>query len=359
MRSVALKKILSLLPLLVLLGLAFGYLYFENHKPLVSPFAGIFDDGTGKVSQKVAKPLRLDFAKSIELESLKNIPRYIVYNADTGEVYHAKNSSEFMSPASFTKLLSTQVVLDLVAIDQVITATPESIDKVPTVLGLKTDEKLSVSELLRGAIATSANDAAQTLADGAASFNKLDRKDFTRLMNTKARLIGMSHSQFTNPDGLDDEAQFTTLEDLALLANNVSANYPEISSAAGTDRQDIEKTEDHDRYYLPNWNGLLGVYPGVDGLKIAYTENAGYSTMVTAKAEDKRFVVIVSGADSYLERDRAAADLLDAAHIAEKMSPKKINRWTLSKRYQEWADLANKIKAELEATKSESKNSTN
>jgi len=346
------KKIITLLPLLVLAGIAFAYLYFESSKAPLSPFAGLWDDGTGKVNQKIAQPLNLDFATSTELASLSNIPRYLVYNAQTGKVYHAKNSSEFMSPASFSKLLSAQVALDLIAMDSTITATKESVDKVPTILGLKSGEKLPAGELLRGAIATSGNDAAQTLADGAALANNYDRKDFIRLMNTKARLLGMKSSQFSTVDGLDDDKQFSTLEDIAQLVHNVQVNYPEISSAAASDRQDIEKTAEHGRYYLPNWNGLLGVYPGVDGLKIAYTEKAGYSTVVTATLKDKQFVAIVLGADSLLERDRAAADLLDAALIAEKESPKKINRWAISKRYQEWGDLARQIKAELEATNS-------
>ncbi len=346
-----LKKIFTLLPILVLIGIVSAYLYTENGKAPLSPFAGFWNDGTDKISKKISKPLNLDFATSTEVETLANIPRYIVFNAQTGKVYHAKNSSEFISPASFSKLLTAQVALDLISMDSTITATIDSVNKIPTVLGLKVGEKLPAGELLRGAIATSANDAAQTLADGAALANNYDQKDFIRLMNAKARLMGMTSSQFATPDGLDDDKQFSTLEDIAQLVHNVQENYPEITSAASSDRQDIEKTDEHGRYYLPNWNGLLGVYPGVDGLKIAYTEKAGYSTIITATIKDKKFVAIVSGASSFLERDRAAADLLDAALIAEKESPKKVNRWAISKRYQEWGDLARQIKAELEATK--------
>jgi len=345
------KKLFALLPVVVMAVIALVYLYTESRRPPLSPFSRIWSDRTDKISQRIAKPLNLDFATSTEIESLGNIPRYLVFNAQTGKVYHAKNSSQYVSPASFSKLLSAQVAIDLIPLDQIITTTSESVNKVPTVLGLKAGEKLSVGELLRAAIATSANDAAQTLADGAAAYSKLDSADFIRLMNTKARLIGMDSSQFVTTDGLDDDKQFSTLEDIAQLVHNVQVNYPEITAAAASDRQDIEKTADHDRYYLPNWNGLLGVYPGVDGLKIAYTEKAGYSTIVTAAADDKKLVAIVSGAGSFLERDRAAADLLDAALIAEKMSPKKINRWAISKRYQEWGDLARQIKAEIEATK--------
>lgn len=347
-----LKKLIGFLPLLVLVGIVLAYFYVQNNQPLVSPFAGIWHDGTDLINKKITSPLNLDFARSTELDSLSTIPRYIVYNADTGQVYHAKGTTDLMAPASFTKLISTQVDLDLIPLDQVITVDKKATEKIPTILGIKEGEKISAADLLRGAIATSANDAAQALADGAVAYRKLDMKDFTRLMNTKAHLLGMDHSQFVNPDGLDDQRQFTTLEDLTRLIHNVQVNYPEIASAGASDRQDIQKTSDHDRYYLPNWNGLLGVYPGVNGLKIAYTEMAGYSSIVTASESGKHFVAIVSGASSYYERDQAAADLLDSALIAEKMSPKKIGKWALKEHYQKWADLANKIKAELEATKS-------
>ncbi len=337
---------------MILVGIYLAYTYTESNKPSLSPFGGQINDGGEAIKKRISAPLNLDFAMSTEIESLSTLPRYMVYNADTGKVYYSKATSDFISPASFTKLMSSMVAIDLIPLDTEITATPESINKVPTILELKAGEIMPASELLRAAIATSANDAAQTLADGAAKKAGLTQKEFIKLMNQKAQLIGMKTSRFANPDGLDDDNQFSSLTDIAQMTHNVLENYPEISSAAATDRQDIEKTDKHGRYYLPNWNGLLGIYPGVNGLKIAYTEKAGYSTIVTAKVNDKNFVAIVSGADSYLERDRAAADLLDAALIAEKISPKKINRWALNKKYKEWGDLARQIRAEIEATKS-------
>ena len=157
----------------------------------------------------------------------------------------------------------------------------------------------------------------------------------------------MSHSHFVNPDGLDDQNQYSTLEDVARLVNNVQKNYPEILKAAQSDNQDIATSSSHGFYYLPNWNGLLGVYPGVSGLKIAYTEEAGYSTIVTASRENMSVVAIVSGTDSYLERDRAAADLLDAAFMTKGVLPVRVTTNMLNRRYKAWGDLARKIRAEL------------
>lgn len=312
---------------------------------LISPFFQ-GPDQTEKISKKISLPLFLDVSKAKTISSLENIPRYLVYNNETNKVYYAKGADIRMSPASFTKLLSTQVALDLVPLEYMITVTKESVDKIPTVLGLKVGEKLSVEDLLRGAIATSANDAAQTLADGAAKAVGINRAEFIYYMNAKATLLGLKNSHFTNPDGLDDQNQYSTLLDLAKLVNNVQKNYPEILNAAKSDNQDIQKTADHGFYYLPNWNGLLGIYPGVTGLKIAYTEEAGYSTIVIAKRGDSSMVAIVSGADSYMERDLAAADLLDAGFLALGLEPVRVNKYQLNIHYKEWGDLARKIQTE-------------
>lgn len=327
--------------------IAGGYYYLSTQTTiLISPFFG-GKDQTEKISNKIDKTLKIDLSKSKELVSLEKVPRYMVYNQTTGVVYYSKNTNVRMSPASFTKLLSAQVALDFVTASYSLTVRSKSIDKVPTILGLKAGEIFPASDLLRGAVATSANDAAQVLADGSAESVGIYPPEFIYYMNKKATLLGMNHSHFVNPDGLDDQNQYSTLEDMALLINNVQKNYPDILAAAKSDNEDIATSSAHGRYYLPNWNGLLGVYPGVDGLKIAYTESAGYSTIVTAERDGFSVVAIVSGTDSYLERDRAAADLLDAAFLAEGLAPVKVQTVQLNRRYKTWGDLARKIQAEL------------
>ena len=291
----------------------------------------------------------LDFTQMKEVSSLDNIPRYLVYNADTLQVYAGKNYDKAFAPASFTKLLTTQVVLDLVSPDQLLTTTASSVDRVPTALGLKIGEQFTASELIRASIATSANDAAATLAEGTAHLFNLKLNDFLYLMNAKAQLLQMTNSHFSTPDGLDDDNQYSTLIDTAKLIHNVQENYSEITYAGKSDRQDIEANDLHGRYYLSNWNGLLGVYPGVDGLKIAYTGDAGHGTIITAKKDGLSLVVIVSGADSIPERDLAAADLLDIALIAEGYSPIKLTKYRLEPRYKQWTDLIEKTRKELEA----------
>lgn len=329
-----------------------GVLFFSKKNPglLISPLI-LGKDQTEKISKKVTG-FTLNFSKSKELSTLAAVPRYLVYNADTGLVYYSKGTSLKTSPASFTKLLSAQVALDLIPLDTQITVRQQSLDKVPTILGLKVGEVFLAEDLLRGAIATSANDASQVLVDGATKKVDIYPAEFIYYMNQKANLMGMNHSHFVNSDGLDEQNQYSTLEDIAILVNNVQKNYPEIMVAAKSDNQDIATSSAHGFYYLPNWNGLLGVYPGVNGLKIAYTEDAGYSTIITGVRDKMSVVAIVSGTDSYLERDRAAADLLDAAFLTKGMLPLRVSTNMLNRRYKIWGDLARKIRAELSAIES-------
>lgn len=342
---------------LALFTIFFGWFFLKSFIKPNFLISSLFQrDFTDKISTKISSGYDLNFQNSKELETLSTIPRYLVYNSKTKKVYYSKAADQKLSPASFTKLLSMQVALDFVSIGQSITVHSESLNKVPTILGLKAGEVFKVEDLLRGAIATSANDAAQVVVDESARSINMYNQEFIYYMNKKATLIGMSHSHFSNVDGLDEQSQYSTLTDLAKLVNNVQVYYPEIIKAGNSDNVDIASESAHGYYYLPNWNGLLGVYSGVNGLKIAYTENAGYSTIVTYNKNDLNLVAIVSGTNSILERDRAAADLLDAALIREGQKPARIGKDKLNLKYKVWGDLARKIKAELKAIEQKNKN---
>ncbi len=331
-------------PIILIPVLVISVILFAPKPKLISPLIEYLPDLSAKLSAKVVPPLDLDFSSAKELPTLIGVPHYLVFNLETGRVYAAKADKDKIAPGSFTKLLMGQVALDLGFKDQLITATKSSVDKVPTVLELVPGEQLTLSELLRGAIATSANDAAATIAEGIASQNGLTLADFIKLMNQKAKLLQMNASYFATPDGLDDPNQFSSLTDLSRLVVNTVKYYPDIMAAAISDREDIGFSPTHGTHYLPNWNGLLGTYPGVFGLKIAYTESAGHGTIVLAERNGVRLAALVAGVDSDLARDMAAAALLDAGFIGEKVAPVNLSRYTIKRRYQQWADLAKFIR---------------
>jgi D-alanyl-D-alanine carboxypeptidase len=349
------KKLIILL-LTGLVGAALGWLWWQRQLPLVNPFwRASRPDLSAELTARILPRIAFDYSQAVSLATLSGELKYLVFDPDSGRVYAASGAGQVISPASFTKLLTSMVALDLAPEGTEVEATTESIDREPTVLGLKAGERLTVGELVLASIATSANDAASTLAEGEAGRDQQPTEFFIELMNQKAALLGLQQSNFANPEGYDHQQQFSTLEDIAQLVVTSLKLYPEIVAAGEADREDLEANEKHGRYYLPNWNGLLGVYPGVDGLKIAYTGEAGYSTIVTANREGKRVVAIVSGADSIQERDLAAGNLLDAAYLAEKIAPAEVGLPQLRLRYKQWSDLAAQIREELKALELESK----
>lgn len=320
----------------------------------ISPLADTVDNSVilnQNISAKVTSGLHLDYSQSSILPALEKIPHYLVYNSENGKVYAAKGQAVSISPASFTKLMTAQVAIDLALPNQPFLVSSQATQKEPTALGLKPGEQLFLPDLLRAAIATSANDAAAVIAENSIKPYGGSLNTFIEQMNAKAKLLGMTKTGYVNPEGYDEQKQYSTLEDQAKLINNVQQNYPDILYAGKSDREDIHKSPYHGKYYLTNWNGLLGVYPGVDGLKIAYTEKAGYSTIVTATRHGVSVVAILTGANSIPERDLAAAALLDAAYIAEKIAPVNLTKRHLQPRYDVWNRLIQKTRRELEALK--------
>jgi len=315
--------------------------------PLVNPGAPYFKatkKAQEKISQTPQQKLVLNFDSATQLTSLNHVPRYLLYSSNTMAVYAGKNVDQQMSPASFTKLMTSIVASDIALPGRYLSTSKASIDKIPTVLGLRLGEQFPLEDLLRASIATSANDAAATIAQSSMLPFGGNTKDFVDLMNQKAKFLDMSSTQFANPEGYDDQKQYSTLHDIAKLVNYLQTNYPKIISFAQSDREDIHMGDHHLGYYLPNWNGLLGVYPGVIGLKIAYTEDAGYSTIVIAQKGTETLVAIVSGTISIPERDLAAAALLDYGFEKTNQKPAKITRKDLQVRYQQWNDLAKLIR---------------
>jgi len=346
------KKLLFVLFLILLgsISAVASFFFFRSDSLLVSPFLRFSPppDLTPQLESKLSIMPDLDYSSSQNLDTISPAINYLVFNPHTQVVYLSKNQSQKISPASFTKLLTSIVALDVTKNDPLLTATATSIDKEPTVLGLKENEQLPLSDLIRGSIATSANDAAATIGEGVATLYNQPPSFFIDLMNQKAALLHLDNSHFTNPEGYDDDAQYSTLEDIAKLVYVATSDYPAITAAGASDMQNIEITDTHGFYYLPNWNGLLNIYPTVDGLKIAYTESSGYSTIVTANRQNIPVVVILQGSDSIRERDLAAAALLDAAYLAQHLAPINITRYQVDQKYKVWSDLAKKIRAELE-----------
>lgn len=234
---------------------------------------------------------------------------YAVVNLDTGEVIADKNMDQKLPIASITKTMTAIVAMDLANPDDVITITQNAADQIPTKIGVVPGQKMTLNELLHASMMTSANDATEAIKDGIDAM--YGDKVFIRAMNEKAKMLGMKNTSFTNAMGFDNPDNYSTAEDLAILTHYALTKYPLVAEIVKKDYVLLAESQDHKRFDLFNWNGLLGVYPNAYGLKIGNTDEAKITTIVTAKRSGKNLAVIVLGAPDIIARDMWAAELLD------------------------------------------------
>ncbi len=266
-----------------------------------------------------------------DFEFLKS---YIVIDDGTGQILAEKNIHQQLPIASLTKLMTAVVSLDVTSPDQEFTITNQAAQMIPTKIGVVEGQRMSLDELLKGALLTSANDAAEAIKVGIN--NLYNRNIFISLMNEKAVVMGLKDTRFANPEGLDSINNYSSAADLAVLAHYAITNYPTIATDVKSDYQFLSADLNHKQFDLYNWNGLLGVYPGAYGVKIGNTDQAGFTSIVAAERGGKRILVVALGAPGVLQRDMWASELLDLGFQKFGIPPANITESQLEAKYATW-----------------------
>lgn len=295
--------------------------------------ARVFEEAKAKVKTK-----SFDFAQGKGvLDKIVDSPAYIVVNK-TGDVVFAKNPDKKRSPASLAKIMTAMIVLDFMSLSETVTVPAEATGLEPTILIAEEGEKFTVRELLKAMLITSTNDAAETLAYSVAKKLGGSREVFTKLMNEKTKNLGLVKTQFANSTGYDDQEQYSTARELAKMAEYARVTYPAIAEAVKTESASIAKTSEHKKYELPNWNSLLGIYPGTDGVKIGFTDEAGHVTIVSAERDKERFLVVLLGAPDRRAKDLWAAELLNSAFTEVGIKKYKVTQDMLLQKSNAWSE---------------------
>lgn len=260
---------------------------------------------------------------------------YVVVQYDTGEIIADYNSTAPVAIASLTKVMTAVVALDLAYPSDKFTVSPDAARMQPTKIGVVFGQRLTLEELLHALLMTSANDAAQVIREGVDQ--KYGEEVFIRAMNAKAKFIGLSDTSFDNPQGFDGSANYSSAEDLAVLTHYALQEYPLIAEIVQKDYYYLSESVDHKQFDLYNWNGLLGVYPNVKGVKIGNTDDAGKTTIVISERGGEEVLVVLLGASSVLERDMWTAQLLDVGFSEAHSLPKlNISEERLKEKYKTW-----------------------
>lgn len=216
----------------------------------------------------------------------------VLMDADMGQVLYEKNGDRQMLIASTTKIMTALVVLEHAAPDDVITVTPDHMAEGSSMY-LRAGETLRVEELLYGLLLCSGNDAALALTECAGGLTP-----FVALMNEKASALGMAHTSFANPNGLDADGHYSTARDMAVLAAAAVEN-PTFRRICSSRSVTIGQRT------MENHNRLLRQVEGCVGLKTGYTRAAG-RTLVSCTERDGCRLVAVTLQDGNDWADHAA-----------------------------------------------------
>ena len=200
----------------------------------------------------------------------------ILINADTLEVLYNKAEHEKRGIASTTKILTSIIALEYGVPQKEITATKEAVTVEGTSIGLKAGDKITLMALVYGMLLESGNDAANVTAFAISG----NITSFSKVMNSYAKNIGMTNSNFTNPSGLTDKNHYSTAFDMALLTS-VAIKNPIFRKIASTESAVIDFGTPEISRSLTNHNRLLREYDGVFGVKTGYTKASG-RCLVTA-----------------------------------------------------------------------------
>jgi len=244
-----------------------------------------------------------------------NYGRYTaVIDAKTMQFYYKKEAHTQTPVASTQKLVTALVVCNEGNLDQMVTVPKEVYDVEPTVVGVKPGEKYTRRQLLTSLLVKSGNDIAATLAiDNAGSIEA-----FAEKMNTLARYIGMTNSNFVNPHGLPAQGQYSTARDIAIAAFE-AYQVPDIREMVSKASYEFV-FNDGSKRLLPNTNKVLTSFEGCNGMKTGFTYAAGNCLVCSASRDgEERISVIIKSARPHVNDDSKA--LLNWALELEKTGP--------------------------------------
>jgi D-alanyl-D-alanine carboxypeptidase (penicillin-binding protein 5/6) len=258
------------------------------------------------LAQRAALPLPLPAVPAAE-----GAPVAMLVDITSGQVLHARNPDRRFVPASVTKVMTLYLAFDLMeqgrlSPEQVMIMTPELARdwrRKGSNMALDPGDQVRVHDLLMGIANVSANDGSAVLAAGFAG----SLAAWTAAMNAKAGELGMTGSYFSSPNGWPDEGRtFTTARDLVVLGQALIARYP----------RHFRQYVGHPGFIFKgraqiNHDPLTGRYPGADGIKTGFTNEAGFNYLGTARRGDQRLMMVLAGVPNGRLRQELARNYME------------------------------------------------
>ena len=231
----------------------------------------------------------------------------LVIDARSGEVLVERDATQPWYPASLTKLVTVYAALTAVREGRITMDTPMRVSAraarmPPSKMGFKPGQEVTLDNALKMLMVKSANDLAITIAEGVAG----SVENFAVQMNTVAARVGMRESHFVNPNGLHDANHYSSARDMALVAMALYRDFPQYANLYGIGAFRLGSM------VVPTHNGLLGRYPGAEGMKTGFTCPAGFNVVASATHGGRRLIAVVLGFPNAKSRTIEAASIMDA-----------------------------------------------
>jgi D-alanyl-D-alanine carboxypeptidase (penicillin-binding protein 5/6) len=270
----------------------------------------------------------IEVSSNIDNEPTINSKSAIIYDRISGSILFGKNENQKRKMASTTKIMTAIIVLERCNLDDIVIVSSKAAGTGGSRLGLHTNDKISVRDLLYGLLLCSGNDAAVALAEYVGG----DLSGFANLMNKKSNSLELTYTHFITPHGLDNDNHYTTAYELAIITNYALKNesfYNFVST------KNYTVTINGNPKTLSNTNELLGNLNGVYGVKTGFTNGANRCLVTAVKRDNMDLICIVLGADTKKDRTKDSIQLIEYAfknytmiNIREKIMTE-FNNWKL------------------------------
>lgn len=239
-----------------------------------------------------------------------NAKSAVLMDAHTGTVLYAKNANEALPPASVTKVMTLLLIMEAIDGGNLSLQDTVSVSEYAASMGgsqvyLEPYEEMTVEDLLKSVVISSANDAAVALAEKVSG----SEEAFVNRMNERAAELGMENTHFENVTGLDDDVENHTLSalDIALVSRELITKHPLILQYSSIWMDTIRDGA----FGLSNTNRLIRFYSGATGLKTGSTSKAGFCISATASRDGMHLIAVIMGSETRDIRNAAATQLLD------------------------------------------------
>ncbi len=269
-----------------------GYMWCNANNQTVVASSNVTEEYINDTSN----PLNLDCESAILIEQ------------KTGKILYSYNVHEKLRPASVTKIMSILLIMDAIKDGKINYDTKIPCSENAAAMGgsqiwLDTTENLSVEEMLKAICVVSANDCVTAMAEYLGG----TEDGFVKMMNEKAKSIGMNDTEFKNCHGIDEDGHMTSSYDISLMSRELLNSYPEITkyTTIWSDSLRDGKSE------LINTNKLVHNYKGCTGLKTGSTSQALFNLSASATRDELSLIAVVMKSPTSAKRFKCASSLLD------------------------------------------------